>query len=275
MDIRLIRSARSLFYLEAGIGWSVVSKFTSLTTEFPRSGPEGNRFDEDFIRNQLLFATHDLWMMCTGLARVAWMKERAANDELLRGNWRSYASLDIENWHTQFRSLLDYVAKVIWELAERRRQIADKFTRLWEQASGNSSDPQGLQEKLGGDWLELVKSATWYSQILSIRDETVHRGAQTMVLGEPSDGILFQVAGKGRVRLVREEPILAFNSNAVYFERYAAYFMGCLLTWLEEFADLAYKRLGMAQCPGSINHHFGWEVLVTWLDALIAQADQP
>jgi hypothetical protein len=140
MDTNVLRSARSLLSLDPAIGWSLVSKFTSLSTAFPTLRAEAPSFDEDFIRNQLLFATHDLWMMCTGLARLAWMKDQAVNDAVLRERWSSYASLDIENWHIQFRSLLDYAANVIWELAERRRQVSNSFTTLWERASGNSVD---------------------------------------------------------------------------------------------------------------------------------------
>jgi hypothetical protein len=202
------------------------------------------------------------------------MKEQAASDGILRDRWNSYASLDIEEWHTQFRSLLDYVAKVIRELAERKRQVSDSFTTLRERAAGTTGDPQDFARKLGDDWLGLLKSATWYPQIISIRDETVHRGAQTIVFGEPSEGILFQVLGNGGARLAQEEPNLMFNKNVVYFDRYAAYFMARLLTWLEQFASIAYSRMGMTESPGCLNRHFGFDVLVDWIDRVLALEQQ-
>lgn len=270
MDTEVLRLARSLLFQDPAIGWSLVSKFSSLSVELPALLPGARPFDEEFIRRQLLFSTHDLWMMCTGLARLAWMKEQAASDALLRDRWSSYASLDIEEWHTQFRSMLDYVAKVIWELAERKHQVSDSFTTLWERATGTTGDPQDFAEKLGDNWLNLVKSATWYPQIISIRNETVHWGAQTIVVGEPSDGILFQVLGNECVRLARDEPNLMFNKNLVHFDRYAAYFMARLLTWLEKFASIAYSRMGLTETPGCVNRHFGFGVLVDWIDGVIA-----
>lgn len=272
MDAKVLREARSLLIRDPAIGWSLVSKFTSLSTDVvPALLPGASPFDGEVIRNQLLFSTHDLWMMCTGLARLAWMKEQAASDALLRSRWSSYASLDIEEWHTQFRSLLDYVARVICELAERKREVSSRlsFTTLRNRATGTRG-PQDFERKLGRDWFDLLKSATWYPQIISIRDETIHRGAQTMVFAEASDGILFQVLGDGGARLARQEPNLMFNNNVVYFDRYAAYFMAGLLTWLEAFASIAYNRMGMTESPGSLNRHFGFDVLVDWIDGLIA-----
>jgi hypothetical protein len=148
-------------------------------------------------------------------------------------------------------------------------------TALTEEGLTRSGvNPQEFEKKLGDDWLELVKSATWYPQIISIRNQTVHFGAQTVVFGEASDGILFQVVGNKRARLAREEPNLMFNNNVVHFDRYAAYFMAHLLIWLEEFAGVAYSRLGMMESPGSANRHFGFDVLVRWVDGLIALAKQ-
>jgi len=289
MDTAVLLSARSLFCFDAMSGWSLVSKFTSLSTEFPTFRGEGLRFDEDFIRRQLLCATHDIWMMSTALARLAWMNEQAVNDAALGTRWSSYASLDIESWHSQFRSLLDYVAGVIRELAQRKDQVSDSFTTLWERASGKTLDREGgdpkdtvrgqescleFEKKLGTDWLELLKTATWYPQGISIRDQTVHFGAQTMVFGEASDGILFQVVGKRGDRLAHERPDLMFNNNVVHFDRYAAYFTACLLTWLEKYACIAYGRLGMMERQGSFTTHFGFEVLVKWVDALISRVRQ-
>lgn len=83
-----------------------------------------------------------------------------------------------------------------------------------------------------------------------------------------------QVMGKRGNRLAQKEPILMFNDNVVYFDRYAAYFMACLLSWLEKFASVAYSRLGKMEHPGSVTTHFGFEVLATWLDDLIGRAKQ-
>lgn len=291
MDTTVLVPARALLSFDCVWGWSLVSKFANLCTQFPTFPVEARRFDEDFIRRQLLCAMHDLWMISTAQARLAWMKEQAVNDAPLRMRWSSYAALDIESWHGQFRSLLDYAAKVLRELAQSRRGFKDwSFTELWQKASGKTIDREGgepkdtldrregssqeFEEIVGTDWLELLKSATWYPQIVSIRDQTVHFGAQTLVFGEGSDGILFQVMGKTASRLAQQEPILMFNENVVYFDRYAAYFMACLLSWLEKFASVAYSRLGMVKMPGSLVAHFGFEVLATWLDDLIGRAKQ-
>ncbi len=278
MDKSILGECRSLFHNDAVTGWSLLSKFTTLTGDDLdiRGYSPTRRFDQELMRSRLLFSTHDLWMMCTGLARLKWMQDHAASDLLSGGKWSSYASLDIEDWHIQFRSLLDYIAEMICELAQQRKQVPDSFTKLWGRATKVNPDlleQKELEQKLGSEWLSLLKEARWYSQIVSVRNATVHYGAQTMVFCEPSDGILFQVWGNDGARLASEEPKLMFNKNVVHFDRYAAYLMANLLTWLEKFASIAYGTMGLSEGQRSQNCHFGFGVLVDWIDSLIALAD--
>lgn len=270
MDVAHLRSARALFDRDNALGFSLRSNFTSLF-----GGLHGSTDPlSECISRQLSFATHDFWMMSTGLDRLAWMAEKAKSDPLLLSKWSSYATLDIEQWHIQFRSLLDYTARVIRELAAKKGQVSDSFTKLQKHSMNATGDPESerdFSQRLGADWLRLLQNAGWYSQIVQVRDEVVHFGAQTIVFDSPAEGILFQVRGAQGARLARDLPGLMFNKNVVYFERYAAHFMAHLLVWLEAFAAIAYQKLRIPQGSPTQNVHFGFETLTKWIDSALSK----
>jgi hypothetical protein len=76
--------------------------------------------------------------MLTAMERLDWTRVQADTNEHIRSRWNSYASVDIEFWHVNFRALLDHVALVISELADAKRQVSDDSFR---NASSENSDP--------------------------------------------------------------------------------------------------------------------------------------
>ena len=124
------------------------------------------------------------------------------------------------------------------------------------------------------DWLSLLQTATWFSDIVKVRDHIVHYGGHTMVLDGPSEGILFQVHGRSYQNLVNVAPLM-FNQNVVYFERYAAHLMSHLVVFLEAFASIVYLRLGRSRNPDDTarNCSPGWGTLGSWIDSTLAAVE--
>jgi hypothetical protein len=211
------------------------------------------------------------WNMLTVMERLDWMCREADRNEHIRSRWYYYASADIEFWHVNFRSLLDQVALVISELAEKRKQVPDdSFRKLYERSQPEElCKPDGalFVQKLGSDWLALIQTATWFTDFVKVREQVVHYGGHTMVFEEPSKGILFQVYGSSYRNLVRMAPLM-FNQNVVYFEKYAAHLMSHLLVFLEQFASIVYARLDKFRNSDDTasNCGPGWATLKAWID---------
>jgi hypothetical protein len=220
------------------------------------------------------------WNMLTAIERLDWMRDQADTNEHIRSRWYYYASADIESWHVNFRSLLDQVALVIAELADRTKQVPfDSFRKLFERSRPeNLRARQGssFAEKLGMEWLILLKGATWFDQIVSVRDAILHLGGHTMVFERPSKGILFQVHGGSYQNLVKNVPLM-FNENVVFFDRYAAHLMSHLLIFLEDFAGIVYGRLLRSRNPEDTARNCapGWGTLRSWIDSTLAAVAPP
>jgi hypothetical protein len=217
------------------------------------------------------------WNMLTAMERLDWMRLQADTNEHIRSQWYYYASADIEFWHVNFRSLLDQVALVISELEDAKRQVSDSFRKLYQESHPKnicSREGARFAKKLGSDWLSLLQTATWFSDMVKARDHIVHYGGHTMVLSGPSEGILFQVHGRSYQNLVNVAPLM-FNQNVVYFERYAAHLMSHLVVFLEAFASIVYLRLGRSRNPDDTarNCSPGWGTLGSWIDSTLAAVE--
>jgi hypothetical protein len=61
----------------------------------------------------------DLWNVVSLIARLEWTDELAQKGELSVELWRQFCSLDIEHFHVELRSILDYAAVCIVASAEK------------------------------------------------------------------------------------------------------------------------------------------------------------
>jgi hypothetical protein len=217
----------------------------------------------------------DEWSMLTAVERLDWMLSQVDHSDHIKSRWYSYASLDIESWHVNFRSLLDQVASVISKLADRKKQVpGDSFRKLYERSRAErlcTSEGAPFAQRLGPDWLALLQNVKWFDQIVSVRDAVLHLGGHTMVFTAPKDGILFQVHGARYQNLVQSTSLM-FNENVVCFERYAAHLMSYLLIFLEDFARIVYDRLGRCRNPEDTarSSGAGWDTLRSWIDSTLA-----
>ena len=214
----------------------------------------------------------DIWNLCTLAYRLEWLRTLAVTDEPLRFLWWLSSSIDIEHYHVELRSVLDYVATIFGGIAERPSQIRDKsFESLYEWLSKDADH----RAKLGEDASTLVLSASWYSDIRDIRNFIVHHGDHTMVLGDPGDGILFQVHGSGFRPRIRTS-FLMWNENVVDFRLYGGLYFARLLVFLERLGELTERVLAdrVPQVGWNARSNFmGLEVLRQWITMLQMRLD--
>jgi hypothetical protein len=278
MDVTHLVNARAMLF-EDSEGWCQKGAFASLDSYAPGPNTSTPGMPER-LTPALGSITQYQWDMLTAMERLEWMRDQADTIEHLGSRWYYYASVDIESWHVNFRSLLDQVALVISELADRKNQVPhDSFKKLYDRSRPEKvRTAEGMRfiEKLGVDWLGLLQGVTWFDQLVSVRNEIVHSGAHTMVFGPPSKGILFQVHGGGYRNLVKNAPLM-FNENVVFFDRYAAHLMSHLLVFLEHFALIVYDRLRRSWNPEVMvrNCSPGWGTLGSWIDSTLAAVVPP
>jgi hypothetical protein len=204
------------------------------------------------------------------------MNRRCRSDQRIASVWDYYAEADIEYWHVQAQTLLDHVRNIISRLANRSGHLPPSFSKLYEGVHNPKSEAESQEfaDKLGADWVALIRSATWYPTLRDVRQELVHRGGRTMVFVPPSDGILFQVQkGASFKRVVDVEPLM-LDGNVVFFDRYAAFFVSNTLVFLEDFAAKAYARLGLEPHLNGMMRHFGFGTVMRWIDSTTRAAER-
>lgn len=272
MDTTHLVQARGMLF-EDSDGWYHKGKFVSLSCDMPPPNISAVGM-LDRLTLAVRSISLDEWNMLTALERLDWMRTQADQSEHIKSRWYSYASADIESWYFNFRSLLDQVASVIAELAARKKQVPKSFHTLYDRSCPEklrTAEGMRFAEKLGVDWLRLLQGATWFDQIVSVRDAILHFGGHTMVFEGPSKGILFQVHGESYQNLVKNLPLM-FNENVVFFDRYAAHLMSHVVIFLEDFAQVVYRRLLRSRNPEDTgrDYHPGWGTLRSWIDSTLA-----
>ena len=273
MDFTHLVQARATLF-EDSEDWCQKGEFVSLCCDMPAPN-----ISEPGMMDRLSLAVRSImqneWNMLTVMERLDWMRVQADTNEHIRSRWYYCASADIEFWHVNFRSLLDQVALIVSELAHAKRQVPDdSFRKLYDRSRPvelRTREGGRFALKLGSDWLPLLQSATWFPDIVEVRDQVVHYGGHTMVFEDPSKRILFQVHGGYYQNLVKIAPLM-FNQNVVFFERYAAYLMSHLLIFLKGFARIVYARLAKSRNPEDTarNCSSGWGTLRSWIDSTVA-----
>lgn len=181
--------------------------------------------------------TQDLWNMGTLISRLVWMRKLSVAGSMPKDLWRVYSSLDVENYFVQLRSLMDHAAHIINLMAPKPNQLPDSFSTL-----RNSFEK--YKNKLDQNVLACIISADWFDELRDIRDELVHSGGFSLIFGEPSEGILFQVYKKNNSKLISNEH-LHYNENVVYFERYASLQFANLLIFLEDLGNALHTSLSI------------------------------
>ena len=216
------------------------------------------------IRRKHSYIMLDLWNLGTIIFKLEWMRSRAETDESLKTVWWQFATTDIQQFLIEFRSIFDYIAQIIEQVANKPGQTANSFQDLQKWIKRNP----GHRDSLGDDLANLVESVDWFPDIRNLRDNIIHLGGFTLPFMSPKDGILFQVYGDSLNPLVKDETVM-YNKNVVDFQLYSALYLCRLFLFLENLANIARSKLSTRRTsPLGRIYSPGFELLVNWLDRL-------
>lgn len=171
-----------------------------------------------------------------------------------------YAAADIDLFHVEMRSIFDYIARALVEVSNSSGKVIDgSFEKLRKWIDKKPDN----ERRLGEEAARSVRSCDWFEEMRAVRDSIVHRGGVTFVFPEKGR-ILFQVS-KGYEDKISLKKVMA-NENVADFELYAGLYIGYLITYLEEVAELIHSRLGISESESNPkSYHLGLRVVNEWI----------
>jgi hypothetical protein len=261
-DIEILKKAQSLF-VSNETGVSLKGDFVSLVADLRIAHALKKVSIDQVVKTN--FIIQDIWNICTIIHRLDWFREQAIKEKALDNMWLPYASVDIEHFHIEFRSVMNYAAEIISNASGKPGQIPVSFRKLFKWVKENS----GNRKRIGEGLAVIVESASWFPAIRGVRDSLLHLGSFTLIFGSPKDGILFQVVMNGSTDLIYHKQLM-LNNNVVYFERYAAIYLAYLFCFLESLSGVLYKALNIdrtgdnAKCSSP-----GFHIVSRWMEELI------
>jgi hypothetical protein len=180
--------------------------------------------------------------------------------------WSSYTGLDIQEFHFEFRSILDYVSAILVKLSDKSGQVKgeNSFRELYQWLESETT----AENKLGTQISAIIRAGYWYDDIRQIRDNIIHYGADAFVFGTPKDGILFQVSKKNINQINIKE--LMWNDNIVDFELYAGLYFARMLVLLDKLGKLIISKIPKQYISSSVKANYdGLSVYARWINRLV------
>ena len=228
------------------------------------------------IGSFLQYISQDITNIETLSSRLVWELDLSDRNELNTWDWMRFAECDIDVFHIEVRSIFDYLERIIQKVSDHPDNVTDKgFNDLRNWLLDKKSEVKKENvERLGEDLANLVLSVDWFDDIKNVRDETLHRGADTMVFPEKGR-ILFQVS-KGAKNLI-SFPEVKFNENVIDFELYAGVYFGYLIAFIEEVSKVVEKRLPprkSAYGAGNPRKRYGKQLpaIYSWIGKVLEKA---
>jgi len=222
------------------------------------------------INEEIRNVQQDVWNICVLAYRLEWLRQKAISSDSMNFLWSLSSSIDIEHFHVELRSILDYVAIIVGNTASKKGQVRCKsFESLYEWINKDERN----RAKLGDEAAKLVLSIPWYTEVRSTRDFMVHQGDHALVFGNAKDGIHFQVYGK-RFKPRIETSYLMWNENVVDFRLYAGLYFARILFFLERLGDFLKKNLAGRVSQQDVNARSKWmgqDTLKEWIGMLISR----
>lgn len=216
---------------------------------------------------QFRFIQQDIWNIGTLFARLQWMHDLYQKREINSGMWSGFASLDIDHFHIETKSIMDYSANII-QLASNEPKTVPKgsLRRLYKWMKKSSSN----QEILGEMAVALLEKCSWFPEYSKIRDANIHNGGYTIVFSTDEGGIHFQNYLKVSNQIFAKE--FMYSENLVDFQKYAAVAFSrvlCILEDLSEVVRLKHNptRIGIGDTRMR-GHGFG--TYLNWSKALLS-----
>lgn len=203
------------------------------------------------------------------LHRMDWMHQQAVQGKVDSALASMYLALDVELFHVELRSSLDYCSRCVAAAAARSGQVpGDSFRRL---RNWVAKERQRAVQVLGQDLVTLIAEASWFPEMRGLRDAMVHKGGRVHVFPH-EEAILFQVHDAEWNTLVAAEHIM-HNENVVDFRPYSAILFSELLIFVDRLADSLRGRFPVPRPAGGKGvrtYNLGFSV---FLSSLAVYAD--
>jgi hypothetical protein len=271
MDSDSITRLRDSIVLEDEDGPYQSEVFVRLSVSCHLARALGN--DElDGLHRQLVDITRRKWDLLTIVLKLDWMRSRRDAKELDPMVWMLFAANDVNSFLMNVRSLFDHLAKVIRIVSGR--QTPQSFNDLRNWVAKDTHDPSRvLDERL----IRLISDCDWFEDLRDLRDDILHRAAETTVFPElPYLGI--QIHKGITDRLIAEPGLLdPENANVAIFERFAIAALSRLHVLLEEVSSVVMELLAIPDAgDGARSFHGGLGVIHQWCEeALAAPVSEP
>jgi len=229
------------------------------------------------LRQNHKYITDDLGNILTILLRMNWMKNSVRMGTCPNNLWREFTSLDVHFFFVEFRSIFDYIAQLIAEIADSPKETKNwgkSFHGLSKKVSPKNPNYEANEKKLGTKQTELVRKGKWHSEIKEVRENLTHRGSEAIIFGSAEDPILFQLYSGPPHAAVNVPPMFMWDGKSIIdFELFSSYYLAKLLLFLEEFGDYLYSKVPISKpfdkiSKSSVSAHGGLPTLVMYLDKL-------
>ena len=212
--------------------------------------------------------------------RIEWLKSIALERKEIHVSWTRYIAIDIEHFHIEIRSIMDYIAQTIKLLLPNGGQLPDSFRKLCDNVDKYSS-------RIDENIYNIIKSASsWFMEMRSVRDDIIHYGSSTMVFAGPKDGILFQIYNSSLDEKIDSEKCIMYNENIAFFDRYAALYISRIIHFINTLSKALAQIISsskMTDIEDSITSEIGidminsftkisdpgFKVIKTWIDDLL------
>jgi hypothetical protein len=257
IDKKRLKGVLSTFLPNAEEGYDCSSEFVKLSSNVKDNVSWGlEEFRE--LNRYFRYIDHVIHNIETVIEKLEWERGLFDKDQLGRWEWVQFSEVDIDIFHVYMRSIFDYLAKIIQIVSDHPKSVSEEhsFNELQNWLVDKDGEHQEKNVKmLGSDLASLVLSVDWFKSIKNVRDNIVHRGADTMAFAE--EGMIpFQV-NKDAEYLI-SFPEIKFNENLIDFELYAGVYFGYLLAFLEEASKVIEKRLPPRKSAYGVGNPHKW-----------------
>ena len=220
----------------------------------------------DPIRRELRAVANRLVDVRTVPAKLNWMLGQRDDGHLEPYAWMFFASSDVDSFLLTMRSLFDHLGSVVQLAATKPGSVPpSSFRALREWCL---KGPDRADELLGAEIAAAVRECDWFMQLRDLRDDLVHRDAETIVFPEVP-GIAVQIY-KGAHNLL-DEAALIRDDGLVGFDRLVAATTARLHALLGTLSAEVAARIGVEDdgAPGR-SQHSGLAIIRDWTDELLA-----
>ncbi|HZS73527.1 MAG TPA: hypothetical protein VFA69_03380 [Candidatus Nitrosotalea sp.] len=241
------------------MGFFTDGKFAELSSLIQLETSKGREF------NQLYRLTHyiyqDVQNLLTIISRLEWQKNLVLENKLDDGLWSYFVATDIYVFHSELRSIFDYIAKIIQLISNTSGK-----TKSFEKLKNWMSKPEN-EGKISKDLSDFVSNCRWFYDIRKIRNNLIHDGAEPLVFPN-KDRILFLIRTSDYKKIIIPE--IMFNENVVDFELYAGLYMAYIMIYLEEFSELINRHLNLNKFRAMAKgYHPGLRITQEWINKIL------